>query len=204
MVGAAHSFPTGAEIRPWRMRLSSSIIIVLALASLHSAPASAQSSTPQLSPNAPEDRPVSATAVCQWQAMVKAMEPYVAQARQSYPDARRRFVGRAQPVRPFFVTTQLHDAKGHHEQVFVAVDSIVGAPGSSAHSRARSTSCRDTDIDSRTASTTVSFWTGRSRTPTVARKATSLASSSRRIRRRGSAGTRNRQGEMTEGATCNT
>jgi hypothetical protein len=108
------------------MRLSSSIIM-LALASLHTVPASAQAPARRLSPNAPEDRPVSATAVCQWQAMLKAMEPYVAQARQSYPDARRRFVGRAQPVRPLFVTTQIHDAKGHHEEVFVAVDSIVGA-----------------------------------------------------------------------------
>jgi hypothetical protein len=108
------------------MRFSSTIT-VLAFAALHAVPASAQTSTQQLSPNAPEDRPVTATAVCQWQAMLKAIEPYVAQARQSYPEARRRFVGRAQPVRPFFVTTQLHDAKGHHEQVFVAVDSIVGA-----------------------------------------------------------------------------
>jgi hypothetical protein len=119
-------FRIGAGIRQLRMRQFSSIIM-LALASLHALPASAQAPTPQLSPNAPEDRPVSATAVCQWQAMAKAMEPYVAQARQSYPDARRRFAGRAQPVRPFFVTTQLHDANGRHEQVFVAVDSIVGA-----------------------------------------------------------------------------
>ena len=104
-----------------------SLIIMLAAASLHSVRAAAQAPTPQLSPNAPDDRPVSATAVCQWQAMLKAMAPYVAQARRTYPDARRRFVGRAQPVRPLFVTTQLHDAKGHHEQVFVAVDSIVGA-----------------------------------------------------------------------------
>jgi hypothetical protein len=108
------------------MRLFPSII-VLALASLGTVPASAQTPTHRLSPNAPEDRPVSGDAVCQWQIMLKAMEPYVAKARQSYPDARRRFVGRAQPVRPLFVTTQLHDAKGHHEQVFVAVDSIVGA-----------------------------------------------------------------------------
>jgi hypothetical protein len=108
------------------MRHSSSIILLAGIA-LHATPASAQTSAPRLSPNAPEDRPVVATAECQWQAMLKAIEPYVAQARLSYPDARRRFLSRAQPVRPFLATTQLHDAKGHHEQVFVEVDSIVGA-----------------------------------------------------------------------------
>jgi uncharacterized protein YegJ (DUF2314 family) len=102
-------------------------IFILVIAALGPARAHAQSPSGRLAPNAPVDRPVTATARCQWTALVKAVEPYAAKARASYPDARRRFLDRSLPRRSMFVTTRLHDASGHDEQVFVAVDSIVGS-----------------------------------------------------------------------------
>jgi hypothetical protein len=102
------------------------LLVILALAGGLPAPAHAQSSAGKAAPNAPSDPGIPVVAQCQWMAMLKAMEPYVARARETYPEARRRFVARTQPARPMFVTARLDDASGHHEQVFVAVDSIVG------------------------------------------------------------------------------
>jgi hypothetical protein len=77
-----------------------------------------------LPPNAPADKPKSVSARCLLDAMDQAMAPYVAQARASYPAARERFHAGLPPGYTFFVTTRLHDAAGHEEQVFVVVDSI--------------------------------------------------------------------------------
>ena len=78
----------------------------------------------EVAPNAPPDRPFSPRAQCQWEAAVRAMAPYVAQARASYPAARQRFLRGLPPHHTFFVTTRLHDVRGRVEQVFVVVDSI--------------------------------------------------------------------------------
>jgi hypothetical protein len=80
----------------------------------------------KLAPNAPADRPVSAADICQWNAMVAATKPYTDRARSSYPAAKQRFIRGLPPKESFFVTAVLHDSLGHHEQVFIAVDSIVG------------------------------------------------------------------------------
>lgn len=77
----------------------------------------------ELAPNAPADRPVSGAA-CVWDAMRRAMQPYVDQARATWPAARDRFRAGLPPHHSFFVTTRLHDAAGREEQVFIAVDSI--------------------------------------------------------------------------------
>lgn len=79
-----------------------------------------------LAPDAPPDRPVSAAQACQLQAMLQAMEPYVAQARATYPAARERFARGLPERHTMFVTTRLRDRVGRMEQVFVAVDSIRG------------------------------------------------------------------------------
>jgi hypothetical protein len=92
---------------------------------MYAAPVRAQQPV-NIAPNAPRDRPVSATAQCQWRAAVRAMAPLVAQARQTYPDAKRRFLAGLPPKSTFFVTTRLRDDRGREEQVFVAVDSAVG------------------------------------------------------------------------------
>lgn len=79
----------------------------------------------EIAPNAPKDQPLTPRAMCQWNAAVKAMEPYVANARASYPAAKQRFLKGLPPHHTFFVTTRVRDQRGMVEQVFVVVDSIV-------------------------------------------------------------------------------
>lgn len=57
--------------------------------------------------------------------MFFAMEPYIAHARASWPDAKRRFVAGLPRRHTLFVTTRLRDTNGRIEQIFVAVDSVV-------------------------------------------------------------------------------
>lgn len=57
--------------------------------------------------------------------MFFAMEPYIAHARASWPDAKRRFVAGLPRQHSLFVTTRLRDGSGRIEQVFVAVDSVI-------------------------------------------------------------------------------
>ena len=78
-----------------------------------------------IAPNAPRDQPATITEQCQWSALVKVLEPYVEQARVTYPSAKRRFVDGLPVGETFFVTVRLTDSLAHHEQIFVAVDSVV-------------------------------------------------------------------------------
>src|SRR2546423_14475 len=52
---------------------------------------SASQAAPQLAPNAPTDSPVQAAQKCIWVAMDRAMQPYIAQARASWPQARQHY-----------------------------------------------------------------------------------------------------------------
>ena len=79
---------------------------------------------PQLAPNAPSDSPVQAAEKCIWVAMDRAMQPYIARARATWPDARQRYLAGLPPRHTFFVTTLLADKQDRHEQVFIAVDGI--------------------------------------------------------------------------------
>src|SRR2546423_9494270 len=85
---------------------------------------SASQSVPQLAPNAPTDSPVQAAQKCIWVAMDRAMQPYIAQARASWPQARQRYVSGLPPRHSFFVTALLVDNQDRREQVFIAVDGI--------------------------------------------------------------------------------
>lgn len=80
----------------------------------------------QLAPNAPVDSPVQAAQTCIWMAMERAMLPYIAKARATWPEARQRFLSGLPPRHTFFVTTLLVDHQDRREQVFIAVDSIEG------------------------------------------------------------------------------
>jgi hypothetical protein len=75
-------------------------------------------------PNGPRDQPLTASSGSDAVRMFFAMEPYVAHARASWPEARRRFLAGLPDRHTFFVTTRLRDAGGRIEQVFVAVDSV--------------------------------------------------------------------------------
>jgi hypothetical protein len=79
---------------------------------------------PYGAPNAPADQPLTAVSEPQAMRMFFAMEPYVAHARASWPDARRRFLAGLPYRHTFFVTTRLRDAGGRIEQAFIAVDSV--------------------------------------------------------------------------------
>jgi hypothetical protein len=77
-----------------------------------------------IAPNAPRDQPLTASTGSDAMRMFFAMEPYIAHARASWPDAKRRFVAGLPRQYSFFVTTRLRDATGRIEQAFVAVDSV--------------------------------------------------------------------------------
>ncbi|MFS2034681.1 hypothetical protein ACEN8I_11710 [Polaromonas sp. CT11-55] len=76
---------------------------------------------PALAPNAPKDNPVRAKSAAD---IDKAIAPYIAQAKASYPQAKQRFLIGVPKGQSFFLTTRLFDRKGNVEQVFVAVQSI--------------------------------------------------------------------------------
>ncbi|WP_395748686.1 DUF2314 domain-containing protein [Prosthecobacter sp.] len=76
-----------------------------------------------LAPNAPKDKPVHSEAE-KFAALDRAIAPYVAKARATYPDAKKRFLAGLPPRHVFFLTTRLHDKKGNVEQVFIEVRSI--------------------------------------------------------------------------------
>ena len=79
---------------------------------------------PELAPNAPSDSPVQTTEKCIWTAIDRAMQPYIAQARATWPKARQRYLAGLPPRHSFFVTTLLVDNQDRREQVFIAVESI--------------------------------------------------------------------------------
>lgn len=95
--------------------------VIVAL--LVSATAAAQEAS--VAPNAPKDKPVSATGdeVRQFE---EAIRPHVETARKTYPQAKERFLKGLPPKHTLFITTRLRDAAGRFEQVFVAVSEIKG------------------------------------------------------------------------------
>lgn len=80
---------------------------------------------PQLSPNAPEDKPQSLMAD-ELRAFEAAIAPHVAKAKRTYPAARSRFLSGLPKGQMFFVTTRLYDNSGKFEQVFIVVQTIEG------------------------------------------------------------------------------
>jgi len=104
--------------------------LAAALSLLAAACATSGTGRPQegrLSPDAPPDRPVHiagkspAKTLASWRALIA---PYVAKARETYPDAKRRYLAGLPSGETFFVTTILSDPEGRFEQVFVLVDHI--------------------------------------------------------------------------------
>ena len=83
----------------------------------------AYAAEPVLSKDAPPDKPVRATDDDALR-MHRAMEPYVQEAKKTYPAAKAKFLKGLPPGEHFFVTTRLRDRKGRIEQVFIGVTSI--------------------------------------------------------------------------------
>ena len=76
-----------------------------------------------LSANAPADRPQDVTAD-EARKFQDAIRPYVQKAKETYPDAKKRYLDGLPPKHVFFVTARLTDATGRWEQVFVEVKEI--------------------------------------------------------------------------------
>lgn len=79
----------------------------------------------QLAPNAPKDQP-QPLREAQTAAFEKAIAPYLAKAKKTWPAAKARYLAGLPRGETFFVTTRLHDSTGRMEQVFVQVSKIDG------------------------------------------------------------------------------
>ena len=99
--------------------LAALILVALAISA-----ARASSVLAQASRGSTRDAPMALTSRATEDSMRAAIAPAIAEARRTYPDARRRFLAGLPPGRRFFVTTELRDSIGRHEQVFIAVDSL--------------------------------------------------------------------------------
>ncbi|MFO0591374.1 MAG: DUF2314 domain-containing protein [Polyangiaceae bacterium] len=80
---------------------------------------------PTLATNAPKDKPVSASGA-RMAEIKKGMAPLIEKARQTFPDAKKRYLAGLPRGEAFFVTVVLHDKEGTSEQVFIAVTGIRG------------------------------------------------------------------------------
>ncbi len=76
---------------------------------------------PVLSRDAPQDKPAEITSAERY---ARAIAPLVARARATYPQAKQRFLAGLPAGQFFFLTTELLDARGTREQVFIAVSAI--------------------------------------------------------------------------------
>src|SRR5216684_3960516 len=74
--------------------------------------------------NAKPDKPFDATTADQWQEVQRKIAPLIAQARSTYPAAKRRWERGLPTGQGFFVVTVLRDSGGHVEQVFIFVHRI--------------------------------------------------------------------------------
>ena len=76
-----------------------------------------------LAPNAPKDKPVDAKGN-EADQLEEAIKPYIEKAKNTYPQAKARFLRGLPPRHTFFITTRLHDSVNRYEQVFIAVRQI--------------------------------------------------------------------------------
>jgi len=98
-------------------------IFILLAASLCSLAAMAQA--PYVAENAPLDQPFTTNAT-EANRIETASKPYIDKARQSYPQAKKRFLAGLPPKHSLFVTISLRDRTGNYEQAFIAVQKIEG------------------------------------------------------------------------------
>lgn len=115
------------------MRLRTALVSTL-IALACAAVAAAQPPQPQqpqqpnrdvyVSPDAPKDQHGDVTTAEEFRKFEEAIKPHVKKARETYPEARKRFLDGLPPKHSFFVTARLSDREGHVEQVFIAVKEI--------------------------------------------------------------------------------
>ena len=76
-----------------------------------------------VAPNAPKDKPVNAKQ-SEAEQIEAAIKPHIEKARNTYPQAKARFLNGLPPKHTFFITTRLVDETKRFEQVFIAVKEI--------------------------------------------------------------------------------
>lgn len=76
-----------------------------------------------VAPNAPKDKPVNAKQT-EAEQIEAAIKPYIEKAKNTYPQAKARFLNGLPPKHTFFITTRLVDETNRFEQVFIAVKEI--------------------------------------------------------------------------------
>lgn len=86
-------------------------------------PVLGQAQQPKPSPTPPPDRPTEVTAdeIKQFE---ETLKPYIEKARQTYPDAKKRYLAGLPKGQWFSVTTKIYDEQGRFESVFIAVREI--------------------------------------------------------------------------------
>lgn len=99
------------------------LLTVCAAASACKKESSPPPPNPVLAPNAPVDKPLDTRGEAAAEALRIAEAPYRQKARETYPDAKRRFLAGLPAGHAFFAVTQLHDGPVT-EQVFVSVATI--------------------------------------------------------------------------------
>ncbi|XWK90862.1 MAG: DUF2314 domain-containing protein [Phormidium sp.] len=81
-------------------------------------------SQPSLAPNAPADKPRLIDSKLEQGKLEQSIQPYINQAKQTYPEVKQRFLKGLPEKNYFFVTTRLRDSLGNQEQVFISVNKI--------------------------------------------------------------------------------
>ena len=107
-----------------------------------------------LAPNAPPDKPAGMTSE-QAKRFEEAIAPYVKQAKETLPQAKKKYLKGLQKKEVFFVTTRIHEG-GRFEQVFVKVtswedDTIRGILASNmelltSHKKGEIVNCKESEI----------------------------------------------------------
>ena len=77
-----------------------------------------------LATKAPIDRPVGNKTLEDYNRMLEAIKPYVAQDKKTWPAAKGKYLKGLPAGHVFSITTELVDMGGHHEIVFVTVQKI--------------------------------------------------------------------------------
>jgi uncharacterized protein YegJ (DUF2314 family) len=95
--------------------LSCSLLIACSL--------SAGAQQPKSSPTPPPDRPTEVTAA-EIKQFEESLKPYIEKARQTYPDAKKRYLAGLPLGQWFSVTAKIYDEQGKFEQVFIEVKEI--------------------------------------------------------------------------------
>lgn len=73
--------------------------------------------------NAPVDKPINVTK-SKAQLFEEAIKPHIQKAKETYPQAKKRYLEGLPAKESFFITTRLRDKGGKYEQVFIAVKEI--------------------------------------------------------------------------------